>query len=97
MDPKDRRACQDLGRRVREVRTDRGWTQEAAAERLGIDVRELQRIEAGRVNLTLHTLLRLTRALGTPIRDLFDPPSSRAPRKAGRPPKGSAVGNKRTK
>jgi transcriptional regulator with XRE-family HTH domain len=86
VDPKDRRACQDLGRRVREARTGRGWTQEVAAERLGIDVRELQRIEAGRVNLTLHTLLRLARALGTPIRALFDPPASRAPRKPGRPP-----------
>jgi transcriptional regulator with XRE-family HTH domain len=86
VDPKDRRACQDLGRRVREVRTGRGWTQEAAAERLGIDVRELQRIEAGRVNLTLHTLLRLARVLGAPVRELFDAPKSRAPRKPGRPP-----------
>jgi transcriptional regulator with XRE-family HTH domain len=51
-----------------------------------VDVRELQRIEAGRVNLTLHTLLRLARALGTPVRALFDPPASRAPRKPGRPP-----------
>ncbi len=65
----------------------RGWTQEVAAERLGIDVRELQRIEAGRVNLTLHSLLRLARALGTSVRDLFDPPASRVPRKPGRPPR----------
>jgi transcriptional regulator with XRE-family HTH domain len=44
-----------------------------------VDVRELQRIEASRVNLTLHTLLRLARAFGTPVRALFDPPASRRP------------------
>lgn len=85
VDARDRRVFEDVGRRVRELRVDRGWTQEDAVERLGVDVRELQRIEAGKVNLTLASLVRLARGLGTPVRALFDPPTSRAPRRPGRP------------
>jgi transcriptional regulator with XRE-family HTH domain len=80
---------EDLGRRIREARRAKDWTQEVAAERLSIDVRELQRIEAGRVNLTLQSLLRIARVLGLPVRSLFDAPASRAPRKPGRPSTGN--------
>ena len=85
MDTRERRAFEDLGRRVREARLMRGWTQETAAERLAIDLKDFQRIEAGKVNVTLRTLVRLARSLRVPLRSLFDPPASRAPRKVGRP------------
>jgi transcriptional regulator with XRE-family HTH domain len=87
VDPKERRAFEDLGRRVLELRTAHGWTQEEAAEKLSLDVRDLQRIEAGRVNLTFRSLLRVARGLGAPLRALFEPPRSREPRKPGRPRK----------
>jgi transcriptional regulator with XRE-family HTH domain len=87
VEPKERRAFEDFGRCVREARLGRGWTQEAAAERAGIDVRDLQRIEAGRVNVTLRTVFRLAKVLGTSAADLLSPPTSREPRKPGRPAK----------
>jgi transcriptional regulator with XRE-family HTH domain len=87
VDARERRVFEDVGRRVRELRIAHGWTQEAAVERLGVDVRELQRIEAGRVNMTLQSLVRIARGLGVPVRELFDAPSARGPRKPGRPPK----------
>jgi transcriptional regulator with XRE-family HTH domain len=90
VEARDRRVFEDLGRRVREVRRERSWTQEDAAERLGVDVRELQRIEAGRVNMTLQSLVRMARSLGVPVRELFEAPASRGPRKPGRPPKAGA-------
>ena len=86
MEAKERRAFEDFGRAVREARLDRAWTQEEAAERVGIDVRALQRIEAGRVNVTLRTVFRLARVFGTPAAALFAPPTSRGPRRPGRPP-----------
>ena len=83
----EQRAFRDLGHRMREVRVERDWTQEVAAERLGVGVRELQRIEAGHVNLTLRSLVRIAKALAVPLRSLFDAPKSRAARAVGRPPK----------
>lgn len=81
-----RRACRDVGHRVRELRQAKGWTQEDFAEKLEIEGREVRRIEAGR-NLTIRALLRLADALSTNIPDLFQPPKSRPKRKPGRPPK----------
>jgi len=81
----ERRAFEDLGLRVRELRLARRWTQEIASEHLQLDVRELQRVEAGEVNLTLRKLVRIARSFGISMRDLFDLPTTRAPRKPGRP------------
>ena len=75
----------DVGRRVAELRSARGWTQQQAAEHLKMPVNNLQRIERG-MNLTIKTLVRLARGLGAPTRALFESPSSRE-RSAGRPPK----------
>lgn len=46
-------------------------TQEKLAERTGIDLRSLQRIEAGQWNMTVDYLDRLRRALGCRWRDLM--------------------------
>lgn len=75
---------QDVGRRVAELRAAHGWTQQEAAERLRMPVKNLQRIEGG-MNLTLKTLVRLARGLGVRARDLLDEPASRD-RRPGRPP-----------
>ena len=42
-------------------------TQEAAAARSGIDYKRYQRLEAGGVNATMRTLLRVAEALGTDV------------------------------
>jgi transcriptional regulator with XRE-family HTH domain len=56
---------------VRSLRERRGETQAALSERAGIALRHLQKIEAGEVNLTLHTLARLATALSVDVPDLF--------------------------
>jgi transcriptional regulator with XRE-family HTH domain len=82
LDPE--RALKDVGRRVAELRRDRGWTQEGFAERIGLQANNLQRIELGMQNLTVRSLVRLANGLGVGLASLFEPPASRAVR-TGRP------------
>lgn len=55
------------------------WTQEDTAAQIGIGWRRLQDIEAGSVNLTLWTLVRVAKAFKVDVQDLFAP-GSRQPR-----------------
>lgn len=52
-------ALKQLGLRVRQLRLARHWTLDKAAERMDLDLKHLQKIEAGTVNVTLVTLLRI--------------------------------------
>ncbi len=72
-----------VGRRVAELRSG---TQEELAERLGVSIKYLQRIEAGRPNLTIRSLVRIANALEVPVAELFDRPESLESR-TGRPPR----------
>jgi transcriptional regulator with XRE-family HTH domain len=74
----------DIGRRIAELRSTRGLTQEQLAERLRIDARTVQRIEAGQ-NQTLDLLIGFAKVLGVSVAALFDAPRSRAARRPGRP------------
>lgn len=49
-------------RRIALIRVERGLTQADAAQRLGVAVKNWQRIEQGQ-NLTLHTLARVSAVL----------------------------------
>ena len=69
-----RKIAVQLGRRVREQRQDRGWTVEEASERFGIEPAHVRRIEAGRTNPSLATLVSIARALSLDLNDLFDEP-----------------------
>ena len=53
-----------VGRRLGALRVEKGVTQQELADRLDTALKNLQRIEAGRQNLTLRTIFRVTRALG---------------------------------
>lgn len=72
-----------LGRRIAELRRDRQWTQEQMAERLGVLTTYLQRIERGRENLTVGSLVALANALDVSLLDIFTAPATS--RKIGRP------------
>jgi putative transcriptional regulator len=50
--------------RLRELRGRRGWTQEDLADRLGIDRRQVVRLETRRVPVTLEVVEALARAFG---------------------------------
>jgi transcriptional regulator with XRE-family HTH domain len=60
-----------LGLRARALRQRRGWTLEHAAEQMSVDLKHLQKIESGQVNITLVTLVRLADGLGEQIASLF--------------------------
>lgn len=64
----------DVGRRISEVRAAKGWTQEKFAEALGIELRNVQRLESGRANVTLSTLGRVATKLGVRPAELLEPP-----------------------
>ena len=75
----------DLGRRVAELRAARGLTQEQFAEEADITAQYLQRVEAGRENLTVRSLVRMASLLHVSITDLFAKPAQREVRRPGRP------------
>lgn len=68
----------DLGKRIGELRRERGLTQETAAERLGMLAPNYARIEQGRQNVTIDTLVRIARMLGEDmtIAELVTPPTT---------------------
>jgi transcriptional regulator with XRE-family HTH domain len=74
----------DVGRRVAELRAQKGLTQQALAEELELSWKYLQQVELGLENLTLKSLVRLSNALGATPVDLFSAPVSRK-RRPGRP------------
>lgn len=66
-----------LGRRIRKLRLARRWTLEQAAEASDIDLKHWQKLEAGAINVTLVTLVRIAAGLDVPIAALFKPPTKR--------------------
>jgi transcriptional regulator with XRE-family HTH domain len=76
----------NLGRRAAESRRSLGLTQEAFAPHTGWDVKYIQKIEQGRANLTLDSLVHLAAMLGVGLPTLFVAPKEEGPVKVGRPP-----------
>lgn len=64
-----------LSQRLRQLRRARGLTQEMIGER-GFSYKYYQRIESGRVNVTIRTLARLAAVLGVPLVALLHFPAS---------------------
>jgi transcriptional regulator with XRE-family HTH domain len=80
---------ENVGLRVAEVRISKGLTQEALAEALGVSLKHIQRLEAGR-NLTLRTLVLLANGLDVRPAALLEP--ARLKRSGPGRPKGAARG-----
>ena len=60
-----------FGSRVRQLRSERGWTQEELGEKAGRHWTYIGGIERGERNVTLRVISDVARALGMPVRDLF--------------------------
>lgn len=60
-----------IGSRARELREGRGLTLEQASAAMDLDLKHLQKVEAGQVNVTLVTVLRVADGLGVPPAQLF--------------------------
>ena len=59
-----------VGRRVRQARSDRGWTLDQLAERSEVSRRMIINVEAGTSNASIATLLRLATALNVGLAEL---------------------------
>ncbi|MFB7399802.1 helix-turn-helix domain-containing protein [Streptomyces rubiginosohelvolus] len=62
---------QQIGRRLRELREDRGLTQIQLAERAGMDHKTVHRIEYATSDPSLSMLLRLAAALDVELAELL--------------------------
>ena len=70
----EKRVLKEIGARIRTAREAAGLSQEDAAHRAGIDYKRWQRLETGRVNPTVRTLVRVSGALKTDLWTLLSPP-----------------------
>lgn len=84
-----RRVIQGVGRRLAELRVERGLTQEQVAETMDVTPQWLSRAENGE-NLTIATLVRFANIYEVAIPTLFEAPVSAARAKPGRPKRGAA-------
>lgn len=60
-----------LGVRIRDLRLGKGWSQEEFADKCGIHRSHMGEIERGETNLTLSTLLIISKQLQVTISNLF--------------------------
>lgn len=68
-----------VARRIKALRGARGLTQDAVAEALGMAAKNVQRLEAGRQNLTLQSLQNIADVLNVEPYELLREPTSIAP------------------
>jgi transcriptional regulator with XRE-family HTH domain len=70
-----------IGSRARELREDRGLTLEQASAAMELDLKHLQKVEAGQLNVTLVTVLRVADGLGVSPALLFGESTAQKRRK----------------
>lgn len=61
-----------IGRRIVELRSRKSWSQSDLARACNKDRQALEKLENGKVNPTLFTLLEISKALETSLKDLLD-------------------------
>ena len=61
-----------IGSNIREMREERGMTQQDLAARCNMEKSNISRIEAGRTNLTARSALKISQALGVKLGALFE-------------------------
>jgi len=69
-----------LAKRLKEIRLEKGISQEELAYRSEITLSQIARIETVRTNPTVSTIFKFARALEVPLKDLFNfelPPDSK--------------------
>ncbi len=60
-----------IGQRLRQARRRQSLSQEKTAERAGLHPTYIGQLERGEKNATLESILRVSRALGVPLSELF--------------------------
>lgn len=59
-----------IGKRIKALRIEKQFTQIQLSDKLGIEDSALRRIESGRTNPTLKTLVKISEALGINLSEL---------------------------
>ncbi len=63
---------EQLGERIRSIRTRKGFTQKQMADKSKLNINTLSMVEKGKTSPSIGTLQRLARALDVPIAEFFD-------------------------
>lgn len=61
-----------LGKRIVEIRNEKGIRQVDLALESELDDGSLRKIETGKINPTVRTLIKIAKGLGVSVKDLFD-------------------------
>ncbi|MFW5699760.1 MAG: helix-turn-helix domain-containing protein [Bacteroidota bacterium] len=61
-----------LGEHIRQLREEKGFTQEAFAAKINRDRQSYQRIELGKTNPTMHYLLDIAEGFNISFKELFN-------------------------
>ncbi len=61
-----------VGQRIVELRSQKGWSQSDLARACNKDRQALEKLENGKVNPTIYSLLEIAKALEVPLRKLVD-------------------------
>jgi len=64
--------CVKVGRRIRVLRTQKGWTQIMLADHAELTREHLSELEAGNKVASLRTLHRIAKALGITLHQFFE-------------------------
>ncbi len=57
---------------IRQLRSERGWSQAVLADKLGVSRQSINAIETGRYDPSLPLAFRIAQLLGLPIEQIFD-------------------------
>ncbi len=60
-----------IGRRIKEIRIEKGWTQAKLAEKSGVEPSYISHIERGATKLSLPTLISIANALDATLDDVI--------------------------
>ncbi|GEM62908.1 hypothetical protein SF1_08900 [Sphingobacterium faecium NBRC 15299] len=69
---RDQQYLKDLGKQIKKIREDNGWSQEFLAELCEIDVRQLGRIERAETNSTISILKKIADKSSITMSKLLD-------------------------
>ncbi|CAA0252491.1 Putative transcriptional regulator [Tenacibaculum maritimum] len=61
-----------VGQRIVELRSQKGWSQSDLARACNKDRQALEKLENGKVNPTIYSLLEIAKALEVPLKELVD-------------------------
>ena len=68
----DEEGLQLLAKRLKEIRSEKGVSQEDLAYRSELTLSQIARIETVRINPTISTIFRIARTLEVPLSELFN-------------------------